>query len=75
MIDNFIHSDITEKILKAYFGVHNILGFGFLEKVYERALLIELKKSGLRCESQFPVKVFYGEKIIGDYFFRYFSGR
>ncbi len=59
MIDNYKHSDITSKIIKAYYNVYNKLGFGFLEKVYENSMLIELQQTGLRCERQFPIKVYY----------------
>ena len=47
-----LHKEITDKIIKAYFNVYNELGFGFLEKVYERSMLIELKSNGLNCSSQ-----------------------
>ena len=66
--ENYIHSDITEKIIKAFYNVYNKLGYGFLEKVYENAMLIELKKLGLNCKNQFPIKVFYDEKNVGEYF-------
>ena len=68
MIDNYKHSDITSKIIKAYYIVYNKLGFGFLEKVYENSMLIELQQSGLRCERQFPIKVYYDEDKVGEYF-------
>jgi GxxExxY protein len=42
-----IHSEITEKIIKAFYNVYDVLGYGFLEKVYEKAMLIELKNLGL----------------------------
>ena len=57
--DNFKHSDLTKKIIKAYYNVYNNLGYGFLEKVYEKAMIIELKKQGLECERQKPINVFY----------------
>ncbi len=41
------YSDLTEKIIKAAYKVHNVLGFGFLERVYQNALMIELKRMGL----------------------------
>lgn len=47
MSDNYLYSEITSKILKAYFRVFNKLGFGFLEKVYKKAMLIELRKQRL----------------------------
>ncbi len=61
------YEDITEKIIKAFYTVYNTLGYGFLEKVYERAIMIELKKLGLNCMSQVQIKVFYANQIIGDY--------
>ena len=61
------HSDITEKIIACTYTVYNKLGFGFLEKVYENALMIELKKAGLHAEQQRPVKIHYEEEIVGDY--------
>ena len=61
-------NDITYEIRGAVFEVNKILGSGFLEKVYENALLIELKNRGLKAESQVPLKVTYKDKIVGDYF-------
>lgn len=63
-----IHKNITEKILKAFYKVYNTLGYGFLEKVYEKAMLIELKKLGLNCTNQQPIKVFYEDENVGDYY-------
>ena len=63
-----LHSEITDKIIKAYYAVHNKLGYGFLEKVYENAMCIELRTMGFRVEKQKPIKVFYGEEIIGEYY-------
>jgi len=61
MTSNYIHSDLTGMIIKAFYTVYNRLGYGFLEKVYENALLIELRKMNLTCSAQCPVKVFYDE--------------
>ena len=61
-------NEITYKINGAVFEVNRILGPGFLEKVYENALLIELKSIGLRVEKQVPVKVYYKEQVAGEYF-------
>ena len=68
MIDNYKHSDITAQIIKAYYNVYNKLGYGFLEKVYENALLVELKKFGLECIAQNPIEVFYDDVKVGLYF-------
>ena len=63
-----LHSDITEKILSAFYTVNNKLGFGFLEKVYENAMVIELGKKGCKAEQQKRIKVFYEREEIGDYY-------
>jgi len=63
-----LHSDITEKIIKAFFKVNNTLGFGFLEKVYENAMKIELLKMNLNVSQQKNIKVFYEEEQVGDYY-------
>ncbi len=68
MNENYKHSDITKKIINAYYAVYNQLGYGFLEKVYERAMMIELPKHGLTCERQKNIKVYYNEIEIGDYY-------
>ena len=59
--------DITEVIIGCAFAVHNKLGSGFLEKVYENALRIELEKKGLKVKQQEPIKVWYEGQVIGDY--------
>jgi GxxExxY protein len=61
-------NDITYKINGAIFEVNRVLGPGFLEKVYENALLKELKLQGLNVVSQAPIKVFYKEECVGEYF-------
>lgn len=58
---------LTEKIIGCAYRVYNQLGFGFLESVYEKSLLIELCKSGLSAESQTPVKVHYDGQVVGDF--------
>jgi len=68
MNDNFKYSDKTDKIIKAFYNVYNMLGYGFLEKVYEHAMMIELAKHGLTCQNQYPIKVFYDNKSVGEYF-------
>lgn len=60
-------NDITYKINGAVFEVNKILGTGFLEKVYEKALLIELKGRGLSAEAQVPIQVKYRGQLVGDY--------
>jgi GxxExxY protein len=60
--------DLTYKIRGAIFEVNRELGAGFLEKVYENALMIELKDRGLNAETQVPITVRYKNKTVGEYF-------
>lgn len=64
MADNYKHSDITGIIIKAFYNVYQ-LGYGFLEKVYENALLIKLKKLGLEYVAQYLIEVFYDNLKVG----------
>ena len=66
--DNYKHSELTEKIIKAFFKVYNTLGYVFLEKVYENALFIELNAMGLCVEKQQQIEVFYEEELVGEYY-------
>ncbi len=63
-----LHEELTDQIIAAYFKVYNRLGYGFLEKLYERAMIIELGKAGFHVASQVPIKVFYEGEDVGDYF-------
>lgn len=65
---NYLHQDVTEKIIKAFYNVYNSLGFGFLEKVYENAMMIELISMNLTCEKQKQLEVFYKNLKVGEYF-------
>ncbi|RZB31531.1 MAG: hypothetical protein SRB2_04500 [Desulfobacteraceae bacterium Eth-SRB2] len=61
-------NDITYKIRAAIFEVNRILGAGFLEKVYENALLFELRHMGLKAKAQVPINVNYKGELVGEYF-------
>jgi len=61
-------NDITYAINGAVFEVNNILGPGFLEKVYENALLVEFKRRGLKAKNQIPISVSYKGEVVGEYF-------
>ena len=63
----FKYKELTEQILGAAFEVHNTLGCGFLEKVYENALVYELKQRGLKVTSQKEIKVSYKSQEVGLY--------
>jgi len=69
MVENeYLHTKITSLILKPFYNVYNKLGYGFLEKVYENAMLIELSGLGLNCEKQKRIKVYYKEFEVGEYY-------
>lgn len=59
---------LTEKIIGCAMKVHQVLGPGFLESVYEKALAHELRKAGLKVECQHPIKVVYDGIVVGDFF-------
>jgi GxxExxY protein len=63
-----LHNEITEKIIKAFYNVYNVLGYGFLEKVYENSMAIELRKLGLAAVKQQHIKVYYDAEDVGEYF-------
>lgn len=63
-----LHEKITENIIRAFYRMYRILGFGFLEKVYENAMVIELRRMGLKVEPQKCVTVSYESEAVGEYF-------
>jgi GxxExxY protein len=63
----FLYKEITEKIIGAAFEVHKVLGYGFLERVYQKALQVELNRLGMRAELERKIKVLYKGVIVGDY--------
>jgi GxxExxY protein len=67
-MQELINKELSNRIISCFYTVYNKLGFGFLEKVYENALLIELHKNGLSAEKQKQIKVFYDEYAVGLYF-------
>ena len=60
--------ELTHKIIGCAYAVFNKLGFGFLESVYQKAMIIELEKSDLSVEAEKPIKVFYDNQIVGDFY-------
>jgi GxxExxY protein len=68
-LDGLKHSDITDKILYAFYKiVYPQLGYGFLEKVYENALAIALESLGLRVQQQAKIEVYFQGQVVGEYF-------
>lgn len=61
------HADLTERILKIFFAVYNELGFGFLESVYENALVIALREAGLDVVQQAAIPVYFRHRVVGDF--------
>jgi GxxExxY protein len=61
------HKELTREIISSAYAVHNTLGYGFLEKIYHRALIIELESRGIPVESQEKLIVRYRDKIIGEF--------
>ena len=68
MVINMSHADITDKIINAFYKVYNTLGYGFLEKVYENALVIELNSMVLHTIQQKSINVYYEGQKVGNYF-------
>lgn len=62
------HSEITEAVIAAFYRVYNVLGYGFLEKVYQNAMAVELRKHGLRVQTQAKMNVYYEGEQVGEYF-------
>ena len=61
------YKELTEKIIGCAYRVYNRMGFGFLELVYEKCMLIELRKAGFDIESQKPIRVQYDGEVVGDF--------
>jgi len=62
------YKELTEKIIEIFYKVYNNLGYGFLEKVYENAMMLAFKKENIPAVSQYAIKVFYEDEIVGEYF-------
>lgn len=63
-----LYEDVIKKILEACFEVSNELGIGYLESVYEKALLIALRQKGLKAENQVPLQVKFRGEVVGEFF-------
>src|SRR5205085_1134121 len=62
------HAEVTEQVIQAYYKVYNQLGYGFLEKVYQNALVLELRKRGLRAGPRWQINVYYERELGGEYY-------
>jgi len=68
MVNDYLYKELTAEIIKRVYVVYNVLGYGFLEKVYEKALKYELEKTGLQVDRQKPINVYYESELVGEYF-------
>lgn len=68
MVNEYLHQELTAEIIRKFYIVYNKLGYGFLEKVYEKALKYELEKSGFQVQRQSPISVYYETLLVGEYF-------
>jgi len=64
----FKYKEVTEEIIKIFYKVYNKLGYGFLEKVYQNALMLEFEDADIFAVTKFPINVIYNGKTIGEYF-------
>ena len=62
------HQDITHQVIGAAFKVYNQIGFGYLESVYHKSMVIELKKQKLAVESEKALKLYYDNEVVGDFY-------
>jgi GxxExxY protein len=62
-----LHGEVSEQIIGAAFEVHRVLGYGFLERVYQRAMVVELALREVQAFEEAPIKVYYKKRIVGDY--------
>jgi len=62
------HKDITNKIIGCAYQVYKKLGFGFLESVYKKAMVIELGKANLTAEQEKPLNVYYDSQVVGEFY-------
>ena len=65
---DFKHKELTERIIEIFYKVYNKLGYGFPEKVYGNVMMIEFGKENIHAAAQFPIKVVYEEKVVGEYY-------
>ena len=65
---SMLHEKLTSRIIKAFYNVYNQLGYGFLERVYENAMMIELDNLILIARQQAPIEVLYNDQLVGNFF-------
>ncbi len=63
-----LHDEITSRIIASFYRVYRVLGYGFLEKVYERAMVIDLRSGKVHIDQKVGIKVYYNGQIVGNYY-------
>ncbi|WP_295100222.1 GxxExxY protein [uncultured Candidatus Kuenenia sp.] len=66
--DKILYKDLSYKIVGLAMQVHNKLGYGFLEKVYENALMVLFRREGIQAKQQAPITVYFEDEVVGDYY-------
>jgi len=66
--DTIKHKELTEKIIRIFYRVYNTLGYGFLEKIYENAIMIEFRREDIPAVAQSSIKVLYKNELVGEYY-------
>ena len=66
--ESYLHRELTDAVICCFYTVYNTLGYGFLEKVYENALIEEFRKRNIAATAQSPISVYYGGISVGEYF-------
>lgn len=62
------HSELSERIIRVFYNVHKELGFGFSEKVFQKAYAIALREDGMKVDEQVPIKVYFRGQLVGEFF-------
>lgn len=65
---DYLYKEDTDDIIAAFYEVYNTLGYGFLERVYQNALYLELLQRGFDCKAQYPIKVKFKGREVGEYY-------
>jgi len=66
--NNILYKDLSYKIVGFAMRVHSKLGYGFLEKVYENALMVLFRREGIEAKQQAPITVYFEEEVVGNYY-------
>lgn len=64
---DFLYKGETDRIIGAFYKVYRVLGYGFLERVYQNALFLKLLSLGFDCKAQYPINVYYEGHLVGEY--------